>query len=173
MKIIPILAVSATVLISCQKEKPSEKITNTAPVETVTETTPVQAAEPTPALIQNATPTTNTQSVAPGMNPAHGQPGHRCDIAVGAPLNGKAPAAKTTTITPSQTATNQGNNQQFQVTPGSATVTKTVIPNSNPTVTTTPTPVAQTTEPGMQGKPNPAHGQPGHRCDVPTGQPLP
>jgi len=169
MKIIPILAVSATVLISCQKEKPSEKITNTAPVETVTETAPVQPAEAAPALIQNATPTTNTQSVAPGMNPAHGQPGHRCDIAVGAPLNGKAPAANATT----QTVTTQANNQQFQVTPGNATVTKTVTPNSNPTVTTNPTPVVQTTEPGMQGKPNPAHGQPGHRCDVPTGQPLP
>lgn len=25
--------------------------------------------------------------VAPGMNPEHGKPGHRCDIAVGAPLN--------------------------------------------------------------------------------------
>jgi hypothetical protein len=23
------------------------------------------------------------------MNPSHGQPGHRCDIAVGAPLNSK------------------------------------------------------------------------------------
>lgn len=171
MKIIPILAVSATVLISCQKEKPSEKITNDAPVETVTETAPAQAAEATPALIQNGTPTANTQSVAPGMNPAHGQPGHRCDIAVGAPLTGNPPAAKTT-VTPTQTTTTQGNNQ-FQVTPGSATVTKTVIPNSNPTVTTTPTPIVQTTEPGMQGKPNPAHGQPGHRCDVPTGQPLP
>lgn len=170
MKIIPILAVSATVLMSCQKEKPSEKITTDAPVETVTETAPAQTIEPTPALIQNAAPTPNTQNVAPGMNPAHGQPGHRCDIPVGAPLTGKAPAAKTT-VTPTQTTT-QGNNQ-FQVTPGSATVTKTVIPNSNPTVTTTPTPVAQTTEPGMQGKPNPAHGQPGHRCDVPTGQPLP
>lgn len=167
MKIIPILAVSATVLISCQKEKPSEKITNDAPVETVTETAPVQTTEAAPAVLQNATPTPNTQNVAPGMNPAHGQPGHRCDIAVGAPLT-SAPAAKATT----QAVTTQGNNQ-FQVTPGGATVTKTTTPNSNPTVTTTPTPIAQTTEPGMQGKPNPAHGQPGHRCDVPTGQPLP
>lgn len=29
---------------------------------------------------------------APKINPAHGQPGHRCDIAVGAPLDGSAPA---------------------------------------------------------------------------------
>jgi hypothetical protein len=27
--------------------------------------------------------------VATGMNPQHGQPGHRCDIAVGAPLDSK------------------------------------------------------------------------------------
>ena len=26
------------------------------------------------------------------LNPEHGQPGHRCDIAVGAPLNGQASA---------------------------------------------------------------------------------
>jgi hypothetical protein len=31
---------------------------------------------------------------AAGLNPAHGQPGHRCDIAVGAPLN-SAPATAT------------------------------------------------------------------------------
>jgi len=31
---------------------------------------------------------------APKINPAHGQPGHRCDIAVGAPLDGSAPAPK-------------------------------------------------------------------------------
>jgi hypothetical protein len=30
-----------------------------------------------------------TTKVAPGMNPPHGQPGHRCDIAVGAPLDSK------------------------------------------------------------------------------------
>ncbi|MBK7434944.1 MAG: hypothetical protein IPI66_14355 [Chitinophagaceae bacterium] len=36
---------------------------------------------------------TNSQPVvtAPGMNPPHGQPGHRCDIQVGAPLNSKPP----------------------------------------------------------------------------------
>ncbi len=40
------------------------------------------------------------QTVAPGMNPPHGQPGHRCDISVGAPLNSKptVPAAVTPAI---------------------------------------------------------------------------
>ncbi len=46
----------------------------------------------TPSLPVNISPQASTQKVAPGMNPAHGQPGHRCDIAVGAPLNSK-PAA--------------------------------------------------------------------------------
>ena len=35
--------------------------------------------------VQSAQQTTQTQT-APGMNPPHGQEGHRCDIAVGAPL---------------------------------------------------------------------------------------
>lgn len=39
---------------------------------------------------------TPVQPTLPGMNPPHGQPGHRCDIAVGAPLNSK-PAPVTTT----------------------------------------------------------------------------
>lgn len=52
------------------------------------------------------------------MNPAHGQPGHRCDIAVGAPLN-SAPAKPATTTT-TQT-----------VTPAPATATKTA-PGMNP-----------------------------------------
>ncbi|MBM3919484.1 MAG: hypothetical protein FJ344_08310 [Sphingomonadales bacterium] len=41
---------------------------------------------------------------APKINPPHGQPGHRCDIAVGAPLDGSAPAPKvvsTPTVTQS------------------------------------------------------------------------
>ncbi len=38
------------------------------------------------------------QQAVKGMNPAHGQPGHRCDIAVGQPLNSK-PVAKTTATT--------------------------------------------------------------------------
>lgn len=47
----------------------------------------------------------NTQKIetAPGMNPPHGEPGHRCDIAVGAPLN--SPPASTPSVTPSNSQT--------------------------------------------------------------------
>ena len=37
------------------------------------------------------------------LNPEHGKPGHRCDIAVGAPLN--SPAAASTAVTPTVNAT--------------------------------------------------------------------
>jgi len=40
---------------------------------------------------------------APGMNPPHGEPGHRCDIPVGQPLNSK-PASATPAPAPVQPA---------------------------------------------------------------------
>ncbi len=35
------------------------------------------------------------------------------------------------------------------------------------------TPTTGQTAPGWSGKPNPAHGQPGHRCDIQVGAILP
>lgn len=103
-------------------------------------------AQPATVSAQQAQPTItttqipNTKKTAPGMNPPHGEAGHRCDIAVGEPLNSKpAPAASVVSTTPPTT-----------------------------TVTTSEQPVAQKTAPGM----NPAHGQPGHRCDIAVGAPL-
>lgn len=85
-----------------------------------------------PKIVANAAPT-----VAKGMNPPHGQPNHRCDIPVGAPLNSK-PSTATTTQTPA--------------------AAQTVIepPKFN--------------EKGELL--NPSHGQPNHRCDIAVGQPL-
>ncbi len=77
-----------------------------------------EAAKQLAATQQAATPK--------GMNPPHGQPGHRCDIPVGAPLNSK-PA-----------------------TPNAATVNNIVV---------------------AKGK-NPPHGQPGHLCELPVGADL-
>jgi hypothetical protein len=97
---------------------------------------------PPPVTIQPAKPQQTTTATTSGaLNPAHGQPGHRCDIQVGAPLN-SAPA-QPTTITPTQ---------QPAV----------VLPQA----TTAP---ASTGTAGL----NPAHGQPGHRCDIAVGAPLP
>jgi hypothetical protein len=93
-------------------------------------TTSLNAQPIQPSIIPSATP-------ANGLNPAHGQPGHRCDIAVGAPLNSKPASASTSAATPV---------------------------NAKPIVLPPDTLFAK----GL----NPAHGQPGHRCDIAVGKPL-
>lgn len=97
----------------------------------------------------NTSNSTSPVTTATGLNPAHGEPGHRCDIPVGTPLS-QAPKTTSVTTTPTVTA---------------PTVTAPQI-TTTPTVQNTTTTTA--TAPGM----NPAHGQPGHRCDIPVGQPL-
>ncbi|WP_029271662.1 hypothetical protein [Flavobacterium sp. KJJ] len=107
---------------------------------------------------QNRITTTTTVAqpvkVGKGMNPSHGQPGHRCDIPVGAPLN--SPVAKPVAATPTQGGSIS---QTFTVTPPAG--------NAVPALLSTEEPVA--TADGM----NPAHGKPGHRCDIAVGAPLP
>lgn len=67
---------------------------------------PSQEITPTPTGLQGiqapaSASSTNANSGA--LNPAHGMPGHRCEIAVGAPLS-SAPAQSTTTkaVAPAQ-----------------------------------------------------------------------
>lgn len=85
------------------------------------------------------------QQTVPGMNPPHGQPNHRCDIPVGASLS-----------TPVQNNT-----------------------NIQPTIVTTQMPAKVSTQESAQAPVkvasgiNPPHGQPGHRCDIEVGAPLP
>jgi hypothetical protein len=52
--------------------------------------TPVTDPAVAPSVNQQGAPVTTTVK---GMNPQHGQAGHRCDIAVGAPLNSPVAAA--------------------------------------------------------------------------------
>lgn len=81
------------------------------------------------------------------LNPAHGEPGHRCEIPVGAPLDGS------------------GNSTTVTMPPVSNTVVAPPVAN---------TVIAPVTSPASgSGKLNPAHGEPGHDCAVPVGSPLP
>lgn len=100
-------------------------------------------------------------AVGKGMNPAHGQPGHRCDVAVGAPLN-SAPAKTTTASTQSATITSAGS------TPGTVTKNGATITTTNNNIPATIAAPVETA-PGM----NPPHGQEGHVCSVAVGAPLP
>ena len=113
MKSLSILVLSASlfILASCSD---ADKGANDAPTEgTPTETSVSAAPELTaPATGTNdvpaADPSMQTQTAQPAqqqpaasgdvaLNPPHGQPNHRCDIAVGAPLN-SAPAQQPQTI---------------------------------------------------------------------------
>jgi hypothetical protein len=82
-----------------------------------------------------------------GLNPPHGQPGHDCAIAVGAPSNGSGAQVQTPATQPA--------------------IQPTVQPATPPAAKTN----IQSTAPS--GKLNPAHGQPGHDCAVAVGAPLP
>ena len=129
---------------------------NSAPTKkgaTPTVPTTTQNQVVTTTTTPTITTTPSTVKTAPGMNPPHGQPGHRCDITVGAPLNSK-PTTPTATTTPTVNS---------NVTPGSITPS---IVNTTPAITT-PT-AAVKTAPGM----NPPHGQPGHKCEIAVGAPL-
>ena len=118
----------------------------TAPASNISAIKPAANNNPVattaPVIQTSTTPAPTTSTTAPGLNPPHGKPGHRCDIAVGQPLNG-APAAKTTT---------------------SPIVTTPTLPASPLQTTVSSTAPAD----GL----NPAHGQPGHRCDIAVGKPL-
>ncbi len=127
------LAAVLTVFVSCNDEKK----------ESTTEDTNETMSEKTVETPQSTTEASNGDVA---LNPAHGQPGHRCDIPVGQPLDGSG----------QQTQTNM-QTQQSPVIKNSGSVPV----NSNNNTNTT-----------ADGAVNPAHGQPGHRCDIPVGAPL-
>lgn len=124
-----ICAFAIVLFISCKEEKKEASTTESAE-------TPAQTINNT----QNNS-TNNNGEVA--LNPAHGQPGHRCDIQVGQPLPSGNAEKSSPVINSSQKSPVINNT-------GSVPVN-----NSNSTA-----------------KVNPAHGQPGHRCDIPVGSPL-
>lgn len=161
-KIFLIPVVCCFLLCACSNSQQSEeKVTvdslqQNAPAAQIPSTTIADSAMPVigaaPAMQQQ--PATAT---AAGMNPAHGEPNHRCDIPVGAPLNSppgqQTPSAAAPQMSPS-------------ITPS---------PSTQPAVVATPSaapPVEQSapvvTLPGM----NPPHGEPGHDCSIKVGEPL-
>ena len=160
------LVAASLVLGSCKKEE-----------EGVSEETQTTAKElDTP--IQNITTTPVPTGEKPALNPAHGEPYHRCDIAVGAPLDGpttqqgdspvqNSPGPKSFFKTVQSENTNTATAPTPQATPQATT---TITPGGNQA---TPTAPAATTATTPKPKNNPAHGQPHHRCDVAVGAPLP
>lgn len=126
-------------------------------------TLPVENS-PIPANIQGGA----TAKTAAGMNPAHGEPGHRCDISVGAPLN-SAPNPAASPVTSSPVLPGPGQSpvtQKIEMPQPSPSSTPTITPSPAPSPASGATPTK--TAPGM----NPPHGEPGHDCAVSVGAPL-
>lgn len=154
-----LLFVSTLLLISCKKEiepQNSTTPTNMVPFTEVgkqmrNEATMTSEAKQNSNIVNQNQSVATPVSVAKGMNPAHGQPLHRCDIAVGAPLNSPVAVPKNT---PSTQQTTPQLSQSVATDPANTATTP---------VVTTPTPE------GM----NPPHGQTNHRCDIAVGAPLP
>ena len=134
---------------------------NSSPAKPITTATSI--TQPTvvsqPTTTQPATTAAKTVT-AKGMNPPHGETGHRCDISVGAPLN----SAPNTATKPA--SANSSVNSTSVVAP---TQNTSIVPALQNTTITTPAKPAT----AFTGKINPAHGQPGHDCKVAVGQPLP
>ena len=147
---ISLLFVSSLLITSCKKDtevKNSMKPTTVIPFTEVGNQ--MKAQSQTSAEQQtSANNPVPTNSTSQGVNPAHGQAGHRCDIPVGQPLSTPAVANK----------------------PQNTPVTTTKVTNTPSTnqVITTPVNAIPTAE-GM----NPPHGQENHKCDIAVGAPLP
>ncbi|MDP3353828.1 MAG: hypothetical protein Q8S44_08820 [Flavobacteriaceae bacterium] len=126
-----LLLVSSILLFSCKKEVTTTEKSSVTETQSINYTNSLQPVK------------TDTEKEVVALNPAHGQPNHRCDIAVGAPLNSLPTPSSLLNSTP-QTPTNNTNTSQ--------------TPNNNT---------------GVKPATNPAHGQPYHRCDLKVGDPLP
>lgn len=146
MKKIVLIASVAFLFVACKDKNRDVTLTQPGSINGQLNSTQANAGKTTNAQL----PASNVITGA-GINPPHGQPGHRCDIADGAPL----PAATgNTALTPVPQVTTR----------------ETAVPTINqlpPNVSVVP---GNTAKPS--GNLNPAHGQPGHKCEIPVGAPL-
>jgi hypothetical protein len=129
----------------------------------------VPAEEPVtvePADNENAEQTSPEQKNAEVMlNPPHGEPYHRCDIPVGAPLDSEPANRTRQTINSAETSTTPASSLANN--PTAPTIENARRMNGAQTRNTTPPPT------GSKPELNPPHGQPWHRCDIAVGSPLP
>lgn len=129
-------------------------------------TTPTQI-KTSSQQINNIKPTVVANTGNGKLNPAHGQPGHRCDIPAGAPLNS----------TPQKTTTPKVVNENTAVSPSQTIINPGTMPALQPTQAPQNTEAANGAPAlisnGSGAKLNPEHGKPGHDCKVAVGQPLP
>jgi hypothetical protein len=162
MNMKPIVAsafLAAVLFTSCKKDLEPQASSEAAVVEAgatenqnINQQFEVQNQDLNTQTVQAPNPAqTQAAPTAAGMNPPHGQPNHRCDIAVGAPLSspkGAMPTAPAPTMSPTPAPQGQASITPVDMASGTTAVT---------------------TKAGM----NPPHGQAGHLCEIAVGAPLP
>lgn len=151
-----LFALSTLLLLGLTSCKDTGKEPSNITIDGATEqaaATPEADGQTTP--VQNTPAATTTGAVANNnINPAHGQPGHRCDIPVGAPLD---------------TPPGGGNMMQTSAQPATSSQGQPFLVNDEAKNRI----MQEQGQTASSGKINPPHGQPGHRCDIQVGQPLP
>lgn len=178
----------STILAGCESSADSVKFD----VTPINESNVSEAASPVTTAdsininsgIQNNVP---PQTGNATLNPAHGLPGHRCDIAVGAVLNSTAAANQSSTLPtntslqPIQPMATTGTlnpehgkpGHRCDIAVGAPLNSAAATPqNSSPVINTIVPPINQVLPGTATANLNPAHGQPGHDCSVAVGQPL-
>ena len=155
MKRVTLMIFAAAALsVSCKNTKNTEAQNSVTETATAPETKSQENVATQTSAPENTTVASNTASDKPALNPPHGQPYHRCDIAVGAPIDSPAPVQNAAPqVTQPQSAPNAG----F---------------NTNPISPSLAPPVTSTADIGPKPALNPPHGQPHHRCDLQVGAPL-
>ena len=155
MKRVTLMIFSAAALaVSCKNTKNTEAQNSATATPTAPETKSQENVATQTFTPENTTVASNTASDKPELNPPHGQPYHRCDIAVGAPIDSPAPVQNAAPqVAQPQSAPNAG----F---------------NTNPISPSLASPVSSTADIGPKPALNPPHGQPHHRCDLQVGAPL-
>ncbi len=146
------LAISIMFLLNACSSEESDRANDKTITEPLPMVTPdqIQRSEATQAFELEPATTRDVQGGGQRMNPAHGEPGHVCEIPVGAPLDGSGAQGD-----PMQSITIDPNAQN-----GSATFS-------------TPPQRSSPVQMGGSGKINPPHGEPGHVCEIAVGDPLP
>ena len=180
MKRISVLLISSFVLVSfaCTENTSENQSTEESATEELQATTDTPSVQTISAegvvndagAIQQTIPATTipinpsqggSKSMNSGaLNPAHGEPGHDCSIAVGAPLGSANSGAGQSIQMSSPTQNNSVPVQGSQVINPAASAPIMATPSANPSPG------------GTSGKVNPAHGEPGHDCAKPVGAPL-
>ena len=160
MRILPLIIATAALLYSCDKKESSVNemqettLTNDSVnvADTLSENITVENAEVAAQGATNAVATNNSGD-KPALNPEHGQPYHRCEIQVGAPIDSAPTQNAAPAVMPQQNVSTKG----FNTNP----ISPSVAPVASPSQAIGPKPAN-----------NPEHGQPHHRCDLQVGAPL-